>query len=125
MRFSVQVEADRRQHRIPFRRLSGTGKSGESCQVDGQQGTRLYLLHTTDWSFVSLSDIFSLAIFLSVRCDRLRPIDIEFMRKLHHKVNLIPVIAKADTLTDDEIVAFKQRVSATLRLPPVKCDRLS
>lgn len=35
------------------------------------------------------------------------------MRKLHHKVNLIPVIAKADTLTDDEIVAFKQRVSAT------------
>jgi septin 7 len=42
--------------------------------------------------------------------DRLRPIDIEFMRKLHHKVNLIPVIAKADTLTDDEITAFKQRV---------------
>ncbi|KAJ9109842.1 hypothetical protein QFC19_001821 [Naganishia cerealis] len=41
----------------------------------------------------------------------LRPIDIEFMRKLHHKVNLIPVIAKADTLTDDEVVAFKQRVS--------------
>ncbi|KAJ9106344.1 hypothetical protein QFC21_001490 [Naganishia friedmannii] len=41
---------------------------------------------------------------------RLRPIDIEFMRKLHHKVNLIPVIAKADTLTDDEVVAFKQRI---------------
>ncbi|KAI5454847.1 Cell division control protein 3 [Naganishia albida] len=40
----------------------------------------------------------------------LRPIDIEFMRKLHHKVNLIPVIAKADTLTDDEITAFKQRI---------------
>lgn len=35
------------------------------------------------------------------------------MRKLHHKVNLIPVIAKADTLTDDEIAAFKQRVSLT------------
>lgn len=40
----------------------------------------------------------------------LKQIDIEFMRKLHTKVNLIPVIAKADTLTDDEIVAFKQRV---------------
>lgn len=33
------------------------------------------------------------------------------MRKLHTKVNLIPVIAKADTLTDDEVTLFKQRVS--------------
>ncbi|KAJ1033871.1 hypothetical protein NDA16_000079 [Ustilago loliicola] len=40
----------------------------------------------------------------------LRPIDIEFMRRLHQKVNLIPVIAKSDTLTDEEIVAFKQRI---------------
>ena len=32
------------------------------------------------------------------------------MRRLHTKVNLIPVIAKADTLTDEEIAAFKQRV---------------
>lgn len=45
--------------------------------------------------------------------DRLKPIDIEFMRKLHTKVNLIPVIAKADTLTDDEVTTFKQRVSGT------------
>jgi septin family protein len=35
------------------------------------------------------------------------------MRKLHTKVNLIPVIAKADTLTDDEVTTFKQRVSGT------------
>jgi hypothetical protein len=44
--------------------------------------------------------------------DRLKPIDIEFMRKLHTKVNLIPVIAKADTLTDEEVTTFKQRVRA-------------
>lgn len=41
----------------------------------------------------------------------LKPLDIEVMRRLHTKVNLIPVIAKSDTLTDDEIAAFKQRVS--------------
>ena len=41
----------------------------------------------------------------------LKPLDIEVMRRLHTKVNLIPVIAKADTLTDDEINAFKSRVS--------------
>ena len=35
------------------------------------------------------------------------------MRRLHQKVNLIPVIAKADTLTDDEITEFKQRVCSS------------
>jgi septin 7 len=39
----------------------------------------------------------------------LKQIDIEFMRRLHQKVNLIPVIAKADTMTDEEINEFKQR----------------
>jgi len=44
----------------------------------------------------------------------LRPIDIEFMRRLHTRVNLIPVIAKADTLTDEEIADFKARVLADI-----------
>jgi septin 7 len=34
------------------------------------------------------------------------------MRRLHTKVNLIPVIAKSDTLTDEEIADFKERVCA-------------
>ena len=41
----------------------------------------------------------------------LKPLDIEVMRRLHTKVNLIPVIAKSDTLTDEEIMSFKARVS--------------
>jgi septin 7 len=32
------------------------------------------------------------------------------MKRLGHRVNLIPVIAKSDTLTDDEIKAFKGRI---------------
>lgn len=48
----------------------------------------------------------------------LKPLDVEVMRRLHTKVNLIPVIAKADTLTDDEIMAFKQRVSLRALLYP-------
>jgi septin 7 len=44
----------------------------------------------------------------------LKPLDVEVMRRLHTKVNLIPVIAKSDTLTDDEIAAFKQRVSVQI-----------
>lgn len=37
----------------------------------------------------------------------LRPIDIEFMRRLHQKVNLIPVIAKSDTMTDEVSASAK------------------
>ncbi|KAL5495291.1 CDC3 [Sanghuangporus weigelae] len=48
--------------------------------------------------------------FLQPTGHSLKPIDIEFMRRLHAKVNLIPIIAKADTLTDEEIASFKQRV---------------
>lgn len=36
------------------------------------------------------------------------------MRRLHQKVNLIPVIAKSDTLTDEEINQFKQRILADI-----------
>ncbi|KAK3703850.1 Cell division control protein 3 [Vermiconidia calcicola] len=45
----------------------------------------------------------------------LKPLDVEVMRRLHTKVNLIPVIAKADTLTDEEIAAFKQRILADIQ----------
>lgn len=41
---------------------------------------------------------------------RLKPLDIEFMKHLHDRVNIIPVIAKADTLTPEELAGFKQRV---------------
>ncbi|WVO15535.1 hypothetical protein L204_103194 [Cryptococcus depauperatus] len=44
----------------------------------------------------------------------LKPIDIEFMRRLHTKVNLIPVVAKADTMTEEEVVLFKQRILADI-----------
>jgi hypothetical protein len=40
----------------------------------------------------------------------LKPLDIEIMKRLGTRVNLIPVIAKADTLTQSDLVTFKQRV---------------
>lgn len=40
----------------------------------------------------------------------LKALDVTVMKKLHKKVNLIPVIAKADTLTEEEVVAFKQSI---------------
>jgi len=40
----------------------------------------------------------------------LKPLDVEFMKRLHDKVNIIPVIGKADTLTPDEIAHFKKQI---------------
>ena len=40
----------------------------------------------------------------------LKPLDIEVMKRLGTRVNLIPVIAKADTLTQNDLQLFKQRV---------------
>ena len=41
---------------------------------------------------------------------RLKPIDVKFMKMLHEKVNIVPVIGKADSLTKNEIAKLKKRV---------------
>ena len=40
----------------------------------------------------------------------LKPIDIVVLKKLSDVVNVVPVIAKADTLTVDERLEFKERI---------------
>lgn len=44
----------------------------------------------------------------------LKPLDLEFCKQIHEKCNLIPVIAKSDILTDEEIVEFKQTIKKQL-----------
>lgn len=45
----------------------------------------------------------------------LKPLDIEVMKRLCSRVNLIPVIAKADTLSPSDLSRFKQRVRARVQ----------
>ncbi|XP_077681745.1 septin-2 isoform X3 [Eretmochelys imbricata] len=40
----------------------------------------------------------------------LKPLDVEFMKAIHNKVNIVPVIAKADTLTLKERERLKKRI---------------
>jgi septin 7 len=40
----------------------------------------------------------------------LKPLDVEYMQRLHDKVNIIPVIAKADTMTQEEADQFKSQI---------------
>ncbi|XP_053335071.1 septin-5-like [Clarias gariepinus] len=52
--------------------------------------------------------------FISPYGHGLRPVDVEFMRALHHKVNLVPVLGKADCLTPLELVRKKKRIREEL-----------
>ncbi|KAF4925153.1 Cell division control protein 3 [Colletotrichum viniferum] len=59
--------------------------------------------------------IHACVFFIQPTGHSLKPLDIEVMRRLHTKVNLIPVIAKADTLTDEEIANFKSRILSDIK----------
>lgn len=65
--------------------------------------------------------IHACVFFIQPTGHSLKPLDIEVMRRLHTKVNLIPVIAKSDTLTDEEIISFKARVCWPF-IPTVGCN---
>uniref|UniRef100_A0A8D0KXZ5 Septin-type G domain-containing protein n=1 Tax=Strix occidentalis caurina TaxID=311401 RepID=A0A8D0KXZ5_STROC len=48
--------------------------------------------------------------FISPFGHGLRPLDVEFMRALHQRVNIVPVLAKADTLTPVEVERMKNKI---------------
>merc|ERR1711899_656166 len=50
----------------------------------------------------------------------LKPLDVEFMKRLHDKVNIIPVIGKADTLTSEEIALFKTQIMNQITQSKIK-----
>ncbi|KAL7411783.1 Septin [Mrakia frigida] len=59
----------------------------------------------------------------------LKPLDIEIMKRLGTRVNLIPVVAKADTLTPEDLQTFKQKIREVVAAqgiriyqPPIEDD---
>ncbi|XP_019741527.1 septin 4b isoform X1 [Hippocampus comes] len=58
--------------------------------------------------------------FISPFGHGLRPLDVEFMKALHEKVNIVPVLAKADTLTPSEIKKKKLKIREEIELCAIK-----
>lgn len=58
----------------------------------------------------------------------LRPADVVFMKKLHQMVNVIPIIAKADSLTANECSKFKRKIMEDIEandiriFTPMECE---
>lgn len=52
--------------------------------------------------------------FIEPTAHYLKPLDLKFCKQIHEKCNLIPIIAKSDILTEEEITTFKRRVRKQL-----------
>ncbi|XP_068600757.1 septin 4a isoform X2 [Brachionichthys hirsutus] len=53
--------------------------------------------------------------FISPFSHGLRPLDVEFMSALHDKVNIVPVLAKADSLTKAEVCRKKKKIREEIK----------
>ncbi|CCE78498.1 Piso0_001121 [Millerozyma farinosa CBS 7064] len=58
--------------------------------------------------------------FISPNNSGLSHLDVASMKELSKRVNLIPVIAKSDTFSTDDLRKFKRQVKETLRLQDIK-----
>lgn len=64
--------------------------------------------------------IHALLYFIEPSGHSLKALDIQFMKQIHEKVNLIPIIAKSDTLSDTEIIEFKNRILDDIKFNEIK-----
>ena len=71
-----------------------------------------YLEGETRVERVEVSDtrVHACLYFIAPTGHGLKPLDVEVMRRIHHKVNIIPVIGKADSCTRREMNIFKNKV---------------
>ncbi|KAI1291858.1 Septin-2 [Halotydeus destructor] len=71
-----------------------------------------YFLHENGLNRRQIADsrIHCCFYFVSPVGYSLKPIDVAFMKALHKKVNIIPLIAKADMLTKKEVGEMKKRI---------------
>jgi septin family protein len=61
---------------------------------------------------VAMGEFLAVSLFnlLDKKTDRLRELDIQLMKRISTRVNVIPVISKADSLAPTELQEFKKRV---------------
>lgn len=79
-------------------------------EIDGRFDRYLEAENSVNRSRIADDRVHACLYFIEPTGHSLKPLDINVMRKLHLKVNLIPVIAKSDTLTESELEQFKNTI---------------
>ncbi|KAI9009630.1 cell division control protein [Gaertneriomyces sp. JEL0708] len=65
--------------------------------------------------------VHAVLFFIAPTGHALSPLDITVMRKISEIANVVPVIAKADSLTMEERVAFKRRIKEEIDFHGIRC----
>lgn len=67
-----------------------------------------------------------LCLYFLAPMSHLSPLDTESMREISKRVNLIPLVARSDTLNKDELVTFKNMVNNTMKAHQIEtCQFIS
>lgn len=83
--------------------------------IDEQYRRLVYQENQPDRSQLIHSEVHACLYFIAPSAIGLSQLDIDSMKNLSTRVNLIPIISKADGFTHEEIETFKQRVRNTLK----------
>ncbi|GAV28605.1 hypothetical protein PMKS-002078 [Pichia membranifaciens] len=83
--------------------------------IDEQYRRLVYQENQPDRSNLIHSEVHACLYFIAPSAIGLTALDIDAMRNLSTRVNLIPIITKADGFTNEELSAFKQRIRNTLK----------
>lgn len=83
--------------------------------IDDQHESYLRQEQQPDRSQLIDTRVHACLYFIAPTGHTLKPLDIEVMKRLSQRVNLIPVIAKADTLTRRDLAIFKERIRNVIR----------
>uniref|UniRef100_A0A8I3VVW7 Septin-type G domain-containing protein n=1 Tax=Callithrix jacchus TaxID=9483 RepID=A0A8I3VVW7_CALJA len=67
-------------------------------------------VNNTEWYNIQDNRVHCCLYFISPFGHGLRPLDVEFMKALHQRVNIVPILAKADTLTPPEVDCKKRKI---------------
>lgn len=91
-------------------------------EIDSRFDSYLEMETKINRSSLAIKDnrIHALLYFIEPTGHCLKPLDINFMKQVHEKVNLIPIIAKSDILTDLEVEDFKQKIVHDLQNQNIK-----
>lgn len=91
-------------------------------EIDSRFDSYLEMETKINRSSLTINDdrIHALLYFIEPTGHCLKPLDIKFMKSVHEKVNLIPIIAKSDILNELEIEDFKFKVNNDLKNQGIK-----
>lgn len=127
---NIQAEIEENNVKLHLSVITATGfgdniNNSESWQPivsDINRRFDEYLESETKINRSTITDnrVHALLYFIEPTGHSLKPLDIAFMKSVHEKVNLIPVIAKSDILTETEVHQFKLRILEDIKEQGIK-----